>query len=101
VAWLIGGRGSVAVTTVAGAAAIRARPGRPVGCVSVTEPFASLPLPGFEELVFGGHDIVESELPKRTRQLAEAGVLPSRWSKTTSSRPTRRSSRPLGRTSTP
>ena len=75
--WLIGGRGSVGVTTIAGAAAVRAGLAPPTGCVSAALPFASLPLPGLEEVVFGGHDIAQSDLPKRADQLAEAGVLPS------------------------
>lgn len=74
--WLIGGRGSVAATTVIGAAALRAGLVPPTGCVSSLSPFAGVPLPGFDELVFGGHDVVETALPKRAEQLAMAGVVP-------------------------
>jgi myo-inositol-1-phosphate synthase len=74
--WLVGGRGSVATTVVAGAAAIRAGLAAPVGCVSELAPFRALELPSFDELVFGGHDVVPTSLVKRAEQLAEAGVLP-------------------------
>src|SRR5207302_1783496 len=74
--WLVGGRGSVATTTIVGAAAIRAGVADPVGCVSAAPPFQGLDLPGFDELVFGGHDVAQTALPKRAAQLAEAGVVP-------------------------
>jgi myo-inositol-1-phosphate synthase len=74
--WLVGGRGSVAVTTITGAAALRAGLTAPTGCVSATEPFVSLPLPPVQSLVFGGHDITQSDLPKRAEKLADGGVLP-------------------------
>lgn len=74
--WLIGGRGSVATTTVVGAAAVRAGLAPPVGCVSELDAFRGLPLPGWDELVFGGHDIAQTTLSKRAEQLAAAGVVP-------------------------
>ncbi|MGW0601605.1 inositol-3-phosphate synthase [Streptomyces sp. NPDC002776] len=75
--WLVGARGSVATTTVAGAAALRAGLMPATGCVSTLGPFRDLPLPGFDELVFGGHDVVDTPLAKRAGQLAEEGVLPA------------------------
>jgi myo-inositol-1-phosphate synthase len=74
--WLVGGRGSVATTTVVGAAAIRAQALPPVGCVSMLAPFAGLGLPGFADLVFGGHDLTQTTLVKRAEQVADAGVVP-------------------------
>ncbi|MGW0536612.1 inositol-3-phosphate synthase [Streptomyces sp. NPDC003032] len=74
--WLVGARGSVATTVVAGAAALAAHLAEPVGCVTETEPLRRLPLPGFGDLVFGGHDITSVSLRKRAEQLVEAGVLP-------------------------
>ncbi|MGX7827326.1 inositol-3-phosphate synthase [Actinokineospora sp. 24-640] len=74
--WLIGARGSVATTTVAGAAALRAGIAAPTGCVTALPEFAGLGLPGYDELVFGGHDVVETGLVKRAEMLTEAGVLP-------------------------
>ncbi|MFD8309099.1 inositol-3-phosphate synthase [Streptomyces sp. NPDC059690] len=73
--WLVGGRGSVATTAMVGAAAVRAGAAA-TGCVTCGEPFQELPLPGFGDLVFGGHDIGDVPLPKRAEQLAAAGVFP-------------------------
>ncbi|WP_069766118.1 inositol-3-phosphate synthase [Streptomyces sp. LUP47B] len=75
--WLVGARGSVATTVVAGAAALAAGLAEPTGCVTETEPLRRLPLPDFGDLVFGGHDIVAVPLRKRAEQLVAAGVLPA------------------------
>ncbi|GAA4548783.1 inositol-3-phosphate synthase [Amycolatopsis samaneae] len=74
--WLIGARGSVATTTIVGAAAIRAGAAPTTGCVAELPDFAAAELPGLSELVFGGHDIVDTPLAKRAEQLVHAGVLP-------------------------
>jgi myo-inositol-1-phosphate synthase len=74
--WLVGARGSVATTAVAGAAAVRAGLAAPIGCVAELPDFAGAGLPGLGELVFGGHDVVQTPLSKRAEQLAHAGVLP-------------------------
>ncbi len=76
--WLIGARGSVATTVIAGAAAIRTGLAAPTGCVTEQPDFAGAGLPGLGELVFGGHDVAETCLPKRAEQLARSGVLPDR-----------------------
>ena len=60
--WLIGARGSVATTAIVGAAAVRAGAAAPTGCVAELPDFASAELPGLGELVFGGHDVVETPL---------------------------------------
>ncbi|MEV6608008.1 inositol-3-phosphate synthase [Kutzneria sp. NPDC051319] len=75
--WLVGARGSVATTAITGAAAISAGLTAPTGCVTELEPFRRLGLAAFGELVFGGHDVVETGLVKRAEQLAQAGVLPA------------------------
>ncbi|MFJ6573459.1 inositol-3-phosphate synthase [Streptomyces sp. NPDC091292] len=74
--WLIGARGSVATTAVAGCAAVTAGLHPPTGMVTETEPFADSALPPLSSLVFGGHDTVDCPLPKRAEKLAESGVLP-------------------------
>lgn len=74
--WLIGARGSVACTAIAGAAALRGRLAAGYGCVTEGEDFADAGLPGLGELVFGGHDIAQTSIPKRVEQLAYAGVIP-------------------------
>lgn len=74
--WLVGGRGSVATTAVAGALAIRAGFAEPVGLVTEIGPLAGLGLPALDDLVFGGHDVVDTPLGKRAELLAKAGALP-------------------------
>src|SRR5690242_5385039 len=74
--WLIGARGSVATTAVAGCAAVTAGMRPPTGLVTETEAFAGSGLPALASLVFGGHDISDCPLPKRAEQLADGGVLP-------------------------
>jgi myo-inositol-1-phosphate synthase len=75
--WLVGARGSLAVTSVAGAAAVRAGLAEPIGLVGDTEPFAGVGLAPLSELVFGGHDVVDTPIPKRAEQLVQTGVLPT------------------------
>ncbi|MFD7665851.1 inositol-3-phosphate synthase [Streptomyces sp. NPDC059788] len=74
--WLVGGRGSVATTVVAGAAAVGGGLAPATGCVTELPEFRGLPLPAYGDLVFGGHDVVETPLRKRAEALAGAGVLP-------------------------
>ncbi|QIJ65662.1 inositol-3-phosphate synthase [Streptomyces sp. JB150] len=74
--WLIGARGSVATTVVAGCAAVTAGLHPPTGMVTETPPFADCGLPPLSSLVFGGHDVVDCPLPKRAEALAAGGVLP-------------------------
>ncbi|WP_030664156.1 inositol-3-phosphate synthase [Streptomyces rimosus] len=74
--WLIGARGSVATTVVAGCAAVANGLRPPVGMVTLTPPFQDCGLPPLGALVFGGHDVVSCPLPKRAEQLAAQGVLP-------------------------
>ncbi|MEV5432049.1 inositol-3-phosphate synthase [Streptomyces sp. NPDC052701] len=74
--WLIGARGSVATTVVAGCAAVTAGLHPPTGLVTETPAFAGSGLPALSSLVFGGHDTVDCPLPKRAEELAAQGVLP-------------------------
>ncbi|MEU3614603.1 inositol-3-phosphate synthase [Streptomyces sp. NPDC006872] len=74
--WLIGARGSVATTVVAGHAAVTAGLHPPTGLVTETPAFADSGLPALSCLVFGGHDTTDCPLPKRAEQLAAGGVLP-------------------------
>lgn len=76
--WLIGARGSVATTAVTGALALRAGLVEPIGCVTAHPDLASRALPGFADLIFGGHDPATVALPKKARLLADSGVLPLR-----------------------
>lgn len=74
--WLVGARGAVATTAVAGCAAVNAGLYPPTGMVTETPPFAGCALPPLGSLVFGGHDVVHTPLPKRAEQLAEGRALP-------------------------
>ena len=74
--WLIGARGSVATTAIAGAAALARGLVPPTGVVSSIEPLASVPLPDFGQLVFGGHEVADTSLLKKAELLADEGVLP-------------------------
>ncbi|MEV0143803.1 MULTISPECIES: inositol-3-phosphate synthase [unclassified Nonomuraea] len=75
--WLVGGRGSVAVTGVVGALAIRAGLAEPTGCVTELPRLAGAPLPALGELTFGGHDVASVPLVKKAQELADTGVLPA------------------------
>ncbi|GKQ35250.1 inositol-3-phosphate synthase [Streptomyces sp. A012304] len=75
--WLVGARGSVATTVVAGCAAVTAGLRPPTGLVTETPMFADSGLPALSSFVFGGHDTVDCPLPKRAEQLASGGVLPA------------------------
>src|SRR3954452_6092045 len=72
--WLVGGRGSVATTALTGAAAVAAGLAEPTGLV--TNNFDQSGLPGLGDLVFGGHDVVETPLAIRASRLVDDGVLP-------------------------
>ncbi|MGW3243836.1 inositol-3-phosphate synthase [Streptomyces sp. NPDC001070] len=74
--WLIGARGSVATTAVAGCAAVTAGLHAATGMVTESPAFAVAALPPLSALVFGGHDTTACPLGKRAEQLAEGGVLP-------------------------
>ncbi|QPP05728.1 myo-inositol-1-phosphate synthase [Streptomyces bathyalis] len=74
--WLIGARGSVATTAIAGCAALASGMHPPTGMVTETAAFAGCGLPPLGRLVFGGHDTASCPLPKRAEQLVAAGVLP-------------------------
>jgi myo-inositol-1-phosphate synthase len=76
-AWLIGSRGSVATTTITGAAAIAAGLAPATGVVTLRPPFTDLELPALGEIVFGGHDLVETPLAVRASRLVDGGVIPT------------------------
>ncbi|EGJ77619.1 putative secreted protein [Streptomyces sp. Tu6071] len=75
--WLVGARGSVATTAVAGAAALAAGLAAPTGCVTESPDFADAGLTPFAGLVFGGHDVVATPLVERAAALVRDGVLPA------------------------
>ena len=68
----------MATTAIIGLLALRAGLAEPTGCVTEHPPLDSISLPGWHDLVVGGHDIVDMPLDKRAELLAESGVLPHR-----------------------
>jgi len=76
--WLVGARGSVAVTSIVGATALRADLAEPVGCVTEHPALRGDHLPGYGDLVFGGHDVVTTPLLKKAEALGASGVVPAR-----------------------
>jgi myo-inositol-1-phosphate synthase len=76
--WLAGARGSVAVTSIVGATALRAGLAEPTGCVTELPQLRGAALPALADLVFGGHDSVTTPLAKKADALAAAGVVPAR-----------------------
>ncbi|MDH2426321.1 inositol-3-phosphate synthase [Sphaerisporangium sp. TRM90804] len=75
--WLVGARGSVATTVVAGAAALRAGLATPIGCVTEGPDFTGAGLPPLDRLVFGGHDVAGPPLVKKAEELSRSGVIPA------------------------
>ncbi len=74
--WLFGARGSVATTTIAGAAAL-SHGAPPTGVVTNLPDFTGCGLIPTDHLVFGGHDVVETPLTKQVERLVAGGVLPA------------------------
>ena len=74
--WLVGGRGSVATTAMTGAAAVAAGLAEPTGLVTMRPPFTDAGLVELGDLIFGGHDVVETPLAIRAARLVDDGVLP-------------------------
>jgi myo-inositol-1-phosphate synthase len=75
--WLVGARGSVGTTVIAGAAAVRAGLRDATGMVADQLPAAPGALPGLDQLVFGGHDVSVTPLLKHAEELADDGVIPA------------------------
>lgn len=75
--WLVGARGSLATTTVAGCAAIAAGLRDTTGLVTERAPLSAAPLPALDRLVFGGHDVAETTIRKQAEALADDGVIPA------------------------
>nr|WP_206443847.1 inositol-3-phosphate synthase [Nocardioides sp. KC13] len=74
---MIGARGSVGVTTIVGALAVRAGLAGRVGLVAEQPEIAAAGLPSLDELVIGGHDLATDPLVKRAERLAAGGVVPA------------------------
>ncbi|HMO86323.1 MAG TPA: inositol-3-phosphate synthase, partial [Lacipirellulaceae bacterium] len=74
--WLIGARGGVAVTTLAGLIAQRRGLCDATGLVTALPPLAQLPLARWDQFVVGGHDIRTEPLADSLQRLhRDSGVL--------------------------
>jgi myo-inositol-1-phosphate synthase len=80
--WLIGARGSVATTSVIGGLALRTGLAGPAGLVTAYPDLDTAALPGFGDLVFGGHDVTAEPMAKKAEELTSAGILPARLAQT-------------------
>lgn len=67
--WIIGARGGVAVTTLVGLSALRARKTNEVGLVSALPELSHLPLAAWDQFVVGGHEIRETTLAAEAERL--------------------------------
>ncbi len=67
--WLIGARGGVAVTTIAGLVAHRLGLADGAGLVTQLPQFAALPMPAWDQFVVGGHDIRTDSLVDELERL--------------------------------
>ncbi|WP_309977840.1 inositol-3-phosphate synthase [Agromyces sp. 3263] len=77
--WLVGARGSVATAVAVGLHALAAGLAAPTGCATAGAEFAGVPLPGFDDLVLGGHDVSTTPLAHRAQALADSGMIPQRY----------------------
>ncbi|MFW2514266.1 inositol-3-phosphate synthase [Demequina sp. SO4-13] len=75
--WLVGARGSVATTATLGLAAIAGGHTTATGCVTASGPLADAPLPGFDEIVVGGHDVTDVSMVTRAETLVHDGMVNS------------------------
>lgn len=75
--WLVGARGGVAVTTIAGLIAHRLGLADGVGLVSQLPQFASIGLPALADFVIGGHDIRAGVLGSELERLHHDSRVPS------------------------
>jgi len=74
--WLIGACGGVATLSVVGARALARSLAPPVGLLTETPLFGGLALPALDDLVFGGHEIRDTDLHRAALEFARrAGIL--------------------------
>ncbi len=74
--WLVGACGGVGTLTVVGARAIARGLRPPVGLLTETGLFAGLPLPPVADLVFGGHEVRDTDFARSASEFARrAGIL--------------------------
>jgi myo-inositol-1-phosphate synthase len=75
--WIVGCAGHVGSCTLIGWAGLRAGLVPPIGLATAAPPLSSLPLIGFDQVAFGGHDIAAHSLADAGRALVAEGILSS------------------------
>jgi myo-inositol-1-phosphate synthase len=75
--WIVGAAGHVGSCTLIGWAGLRAGLVPPVGLATAAPPLSSLPLVGFDRVVFGGHEVAAHSLADAGRALVAEGILPA------------------------
>ncbi len=75
--WIIGAAGHVGACTLIGWSALKAGLLPPVGLITAAEPLSALPLCGFDDAVFGGHEVTDAPLAAAARALVAEGILPA------------------------
>ncbi len=74
--WLIGACGAVSTLTCVGARAIARGLKPPIGVLTESPLFAGLDLPGVDDLVFGGHEVRDTDMHCAAREFRDrAGIL--------------------------
>ncbi|TWT96855.1 Inositol-3-phosphate synthase [Botrimarina colliarenosi] len=74
--WIVGARGGVATTVAVGLAALRRGDAPAYGLATETAPFAGVDLPGWDQIVLGGHEVRGGTLLDAARELEAGRVLP-------------------------
>lgn len=75
--WIVGAAGHVGACTLIGWTALRANLLQPVGMATAAAPLDALPLVGFDNVVFGGHETAGHSLADAGRALVGEGILPA------------------------
>jgi len=76
--WFVGACGAVATLTCVGARAVARKLKPAVGMLTATRLFDGLAMPDLDDLVFGGHEIRDTDLHCAAREFSErAGILDS------------------------
>jgi len=75
--WIIGARGAIATCVAYGLSGLRQGLLAPTGLVTETDELKGLGLVGLEDIVVGGHEIIDGGLSDVAGELVRAGVLPA------------------------
>ena len=76
--WIVGAAGHVGACTLIGWTALSANLLQPVGMATAAAPLDALPLVGFDNVVFGGHETAAHSLADAARALVGEGILAAR-----------------------